>query len=53
MEARILPLPTPVPSPASIGAPVPVRIDGDRIVVERLVVVDAALAASLADREPA
>ncbi len=53
MEARILPLPTPVPTPASIGAPVPVRIDGDRIVVERLVVVDAALAASLADREPA
>jgi len=53
MEARILPLPTPVPTPASIGAPLPVRIDGDRIVVERLVVVDAALAASLADREPA
>ena len=53
MEARILPLPTPVPAPASIGAPVPVRVDGDRIVVERLVVVDAALAASLADREPA
>ena len=53
MEARILPLPTPVPTPASIGAPVPVHIDGDRIVVERLVVVDAALAVSLADREPA
>jgi hypothetical protein len=53
MEARILPLPTPVPTPAIMGAALPVRVDGERIVVERLVVVDAALAASLADRDPA
>ncbi len=42
MEARILPLPTPE-----------IRVDGDRIVVERLVVRDPSLAAILADREPA
>jgi hypothetical protein len=53
MEARLLPLPTPVPSPAVPGATGPVRVDGERIVVERLVIVDAALAASLADRDPA
>ncbi|HEY3336002.1 MAG TPA: hypothetical protein VGK16_12290 [Candidatus Limnocylindrales bacterium] len=52
MEARILPLPTPVPTPAVLGAALPVRIDGERIVVERLVLVDAALASSLAEREP-
>ncbi|HEU0242810.1 MAG TPA: hypothetical protein VFQ75_02820 [Candidatus Limnocylindrales bacterium] len=53
MEARILPLPTPVPTPTAIGTAAPVRVDGTRIVIERLVLVDAALAASLADREPA
>ena len=53
MEARILPLPTPVPTPTAIGTAGPVRVDGERIVIERLVLVDAALAASLADREPA
>jgi hypothetical protein len=42
MEARILPLPT-----------AEIRVDGDRIVVERLVVRDPSLAAILADREPA
>jgi hypothetical protein len=52
MEARILPLPTPVPTPTAIGTAGPVRVDGERIVIERLVLVDAALAASLADREP-
>ena len=47
MEARILPLPTPIPV-----TPTAVRVDGERIVVERLVLADAALAASLADRDP-
>src|SRR4051794_40626635 len=42
MEARILPLPT-----------TEIRVDGERIVVERLVVRDPALAAVLAQREPA
>ena len=41
MEARILPLPTSE-----------VRVDGDRIVIDRLIVRDAALAAIVADREP-
>jgi hypothetical protein len=44
MEARIFPL----PQPASI-----VRVDDDRIVIDRLVVVDSSLAAALAEREPA
>ena len=54
MEARILPLPTPLPTPlppATRGAAV--RIEGDRIVVDRLVLADAALAASLAERDEA
>jgi hypothetical protein len=42
MEARILPLPT-----------TDIRVDGERIVVERLVVRDPSLAAILAEREPA
>src|SRR3954451_23081243 len=42
MGARILPLPT-----------TETRVDGERIVVERLVVRDPALAAVLAQREPA
>src|SRR3954447_10834351 len=42
MEARILPLPT-----------TEIRVDGERIVVERLVVRDPTLAAVLAQREPA
>jgi hypothetical protein len=50
MEARILSLPSPQPIP--VGAPT-VRVDGDRIVVERLVIVDAALAANLAERDAA
>jgi hypothetical protein len=41
MEARILPLPTNE-----------IRVDGERIVVERLVLRDPALAAVVADREP-
>ncbi len=54
MEARILPLPTPRPSPAGVEPWSPsVLVDGERIVVERLVLADAALAASLAEREPA
>lgn len=58
MEARILPLPTPVavpgPAPVSVpasGRPVSVRVEGDRITVERLVLVDGTLAASLAERD--
>ena len=47
MEARILSLPTPIPV-----TPPAVRIDGERIVVERLVLADPALAASLAERDP-
>ena len=54
MEARILPLPMPVTAPVSIGGPPgTVRIDGDRIVVERIVLADPALAASLAERDVA
>jgi hypothetical protein len=44
MEARIVSLP---------GSEPVVHVDGDRIVVERLVLSDAALAASLAEREEA
>ncbi len=54
MEARLLPLPAIVPPTMS---PVPrvatVRVEGDRIVVERLVLADAALAGSLAERDEA
>jgi hypothetical protein len=50
MEARILSLPSPQPMPVAAPA---VRVDGDRIVVERLVIVDAALAANLAERDAA
>jgi len=46
MEARILPLPTPVPA-----ARPSVRVEGERIIVERLVLVDAALASPLAERD--
>ena len=66
MEARVLPLPTPVPAaiPAALSASVSasvsaprraatVRIEADRITVERLVLVDGALAASLAERDEA
>lgn len=50
MEARLLPLPTPVPAgPPSAS----VRLEGDRIVVERLVLADPGLAASLAERDAA
>src|SRR5690349_7533006 len=44
MEARILSLPTPIPTGA-------VDVDGERITVERLVLADRALAASLAERD--
>ena len=47
MEARLLPLPTPEPLPLTV-----VRVDGERIVVERLVVTDAALAHGLGERSP-
>jgi len=46
MEARILSLPTPIPAPPAV------RVDAERIVVERLVLTDPALAASLAERDP-
>ncbi len=50
MEARLLPLPTPVPTGLSTAS---VRLEGDRIVVERLVLADPGLAASLAERDAA
>ena len=54
MEARILPLPNPSAAPCGPSPARPsVRVDGDRIVVERLVLADAALAASLAERDEA
>lgn len=54
MEARILTLPTPVPVAGDVpGRASTVRIEGERIVVERLVLVDAALATSLAERDAA
>jgi ribosomal 50S subunit-associated protein YjgA (DUF615 family) len=51
MEARILPLPA--ARPVTVGAPdrgPEIRIEGDRIVVERLILADASLAAGLAER---
>jgi hypothetical protein len=47
MEARILSLPL-----AVVADRPSVELDGDRIVVERLVLTDASLAASLAERSP-
>ncbi len=53
MEARILPLPTPTPLLTTRPDAAPqVRVDGDRIIIERLVIADPVLAASLAEREP-
>ena len=45
MEARIVALPVKLPAPEPT-----VRVDGDRIVVERLVMLDASLAAFVAER---
>ncbi|HEY6571667.1 MAG TPA: hypothetical protein VIZ22_15345 [Candidatus Limnocylindrales bacterium] len=54
MEARILPLPTPaLRSAGPDGAAPKVRVEGDRIVIDRLVLTDRVLASSLAEREPA
>ena len=55
MEARILPLPTPATRPTGreAAAPPQVRVEGDRIVIDRLVLTDRVLASSLAEREPA
>ena len=54
MEARILPLSNPSAATLrSVAGPASVRIDGERIVVERLVLVDGALAAALAERDEA
>ncbi len=54
MEARILPLSIPPAAQLrSIPGPASVRVDGERIVVERLVLADAALAAALAERDEA
>lgn len=54
MEARILPMSNLTPSRSVVAAPgTAVRVEGDRIIVERLVLADAALAASLAERAPA
>ena len=49
MEARTL---VPLPSPDSLPAQTRVAVSGDRIVVERLVLDDPALASSLAERPP-
>jgi hypothetical protein len=46
MEARIMSLPTPSAAPV-------IRVDRDRIVVERLVISDPSLATTLAERPPA
>ena len=43
----------PAPTPLNAVRPPAVRVDGDRIVVERLVLADAALASSLAERDEA
>ena len=58
MEARTISFPTPAPIPVAPGpVAVPrgpaVRVEGDRILVERLMLADAALAASLAERDEA
>ena len=54
MEARILPLPAVVPpGSAAPRMATNIRVDGERIVVERLVLADAALAASLSERDVA
>jgi hypothetical protein len=54
MEARILPLSTAqAAGPRPIAGPSAVRVDGDRIVVERLVLADAALAGALGERDEA
>lgn len=45
MEARLVPLPSAGPAPAGI------RVDGDRIVIDRLTVTDPVLAAFLAERD--
>src|SRR6266516_3062074 len=51
MEAHLVPLPTPLPTsmPSSYQAAT-VRVDDDRIVVDRLTLVDPGLAAFVADR---
>lgn len=52
MEARLLSLPTPLPSPAVTAArATTVRLEGERIIVDRLVLTDPALAASLGERD--
>ncbi len=54
MEARILPLSTTqAPQLRSMPGPAAVRVDGERILVERLVLADAALASALAERDEA
>ncbi len=54
MEARILPLSNPsAPAVRSLPAVASVRVDGERIIVERVVLADAALAAALAERDEA
>ncbi len=47
---RPLPTPTSVPSAEPTSLPTRVRLDGDRILIERLVVTDPALAGFLAER---
>lgn len=54
MEARILPLSTPAMPPAArAGSGPTVQVRGDRILVERLVLADAALAAALGEHDEA
>ena len=53
MEAAILPSLTVVHADGELAPPTRVRVEADRIVVERLVVRDPALAAFMAERSPA
>ena len=57
MEARnppaVDPADTDAPAAGQDGAPPQVRVEGDRIVIDRLVLTDRVLASSLAEREPA
>ena len=54
MEARILPMSNPSPSRPPAGpSGAAVTVQGDRIIVDHLVLLDASLAASLAERDVA
>jgi hypothetical protein len=51
MEAHLVPLPTPLPTSLPSSQQIAtVRVDGDRIVVDRMTIVDPGLAAFVAER---